>query len=108
MSKEKRNLIITVVGLTILLIGGLSATFAFYFATVNRSNTSSVIIKTGSISLFFAHGNTINDPNILPGWTTSRTLTITNNGSLPTSYALVWLTLNNEISHDELVISATC
>ena len=43
-----------------------------------------------------------------PGWSDTKTLTVTNNGNVEAKYAIIWRDLINGIENNELVISATC
>ena len=46
--------------------------------------------------------------DIYPGWSQTKTITVENTGTVTVMYNLIWRELLNEITNNELFISATC
>ena len=105
--KDKRILIGTALVLLLLLTTGLSYAY-FSTAVKGNDNAKDVVVEAGTLKLTYTDGPTINVQNVKPGWTTTKTVSVKNNGTLDTAYNIVWQELTNTILKNELVISATC
>ena len=106
---KKRMVALIIIGIMIvvLTIGG---TYAYFSAVVKgNAENKNAEVSTGTLSLKFSDktGN-INASEISPGWTKEKTVTVENTGTLPVTYDLVWLNLDNEIIKEELVYTITC
>ena len=105
--KDKRILIGTALVLLLLLTTGLS--YAYFSTSVKgNDNAKDMVVESGTLKLTYTDGPAINAQNIKPGWTTTKTVSVKNNGTLDTAYNIVWQELTNTILKNELVISATC
>ena len=97
------------VGIIFLLILSVSFSYAYFSIKVSgNDNAKDVIVEAGTLKLTYTDGPTINVQNIKPGWTTTKTVSVKNNGTLDAYYNVIWQSLTNTIINDELVISATC
>ena len=104
---DKKILIGTTLVLLLLLTTGLS--YAYFSASVKgNDNAKDVVVDTGTLKLTYTDGPAINSQNIKPGWTTTKTISVKNNGTLDTAYNIVWQELTNTILKNELILSATC
>ena len=105
--KDKKILIGTALVLLLLFTTGLSYA---YFSTVVKGNDNSkdMIVEAGTLKLTYTDGPAINAQYIKPGWSTTKEVSIKNNGTLDANYNIIWQSLTNTIINDELVISATC
>ena len=105
--KEKKILIGTALVLLLLLTTGLS--YAYFSTTVKgNDNAKDVIVEAGTLKLTYTDGPAINVQYIKPGWSTTKEVSVKNNGTLDTNYNIIWQTLTNTITNNELVLSATC
>ena len=105
--KDKRILMGTSLVLLLLLTTGLS--YAYFSTSVKgNDNAKDMVVEAGTLKLTYTDGPAINVQNIKPGWTTTKTVSVKNNGTLDTNYKIIWQSLTNGIINDELVISATC
>ena len=105
--KNKR--IVFIVEMILLFI--ITATLSYgYFEIMVSGNdsTKDIIVNSGSLKLTYTEGLEIDIQNIEPGWSTTKEISVKNNGTLETAYNIVWQELTNEIINNELVISATC
>ena len=105
--KDKKILIGTALVLLLLLTTGLS--YAYFSTSVKgNDNAKDVVVEAGTLKLTYTDGLAINAQYIKPGWSTTKEVSVKNNGTLDAYYNVIWQSLTNEITKDELVISATC
>ena len=105
--KDKKILIGTALVLLLLLTTGFSYAY-FSTAVKGNDNAKDVVVEAGTLKLTYTDGPAINAQNIKPGWTTTKTVSVKNNGTLDAYYNIIWQSLTNGITNDELVLSATC
>ena len=65
-------------------------------------------MEAGTLKLTYTDGPAINAQYIKPGWSTTKEVSVKNNGTLDTNYNVIWQSLTNTITNNELVLSATC
>ena len=105
--KDKKILIGTALVLLLLLTTGLS--YAYFSTSVKGNDTAKdMVVEVGTLKLTYTDGPTINVQNIKPGWSTTKEVSVKNNGTLDAYYNIIWQTLTNTITNNELVLSATC
>ena len=105
--KDKKILIGTALVLLLLLTTGLS--YAYFSTSVKgNDNAKDVVVEAGTLKLTYTDGPAINAQYIKPGWSTTKEVSVKNNGTLDAYYNVIWQSLTNTIINDELVISATC
>ena len=105
--KDKKILFGTALALLLLLTTGLSYAY-FSTAVKGNDNAKDMVVEAGTLKLTYTDGPAINAQYIKPGWTTTKTVSVKNNGTLDAYYNVIWQSLTNGITNDELVISATC
>ena len=97
----------TFIALLLLLTIGLS--YAYFSASVKgNENAKDMVVEAGTLSLVYTDGPEIKAQNIKPGWSTTKEVSVKNNGTLDTNYNIIWQSLTNEVANNEMVISATC
>ena len=105
--KDKKILFGTFIALLLLLTTGLS--YAWFSASISgNENAKNVVVEAGTLSLVYTDGPEIKAQNIKPGWSTTKEVSVKNTGTLDTNYNIIWQSLTNEITNNEIVISATC
>ena len=105
--KDKKILFGTFIALLLLLTTGLS--YAYFSASISgNENAKNVVVEAGILSLVYTDGPEIKAQNIKPGWSTTKEVSVKNTGTLDTNYNVIWQSLTNEITNNEMVISATC
>ena len=105
--KDKKILFGTFIALLLLLTTGLS--YAYFSASISgNENAKNVVVEAGTLSLVYTDGSEIKAQNIKPGWSTTKEVSVKNTGTLDTNYNVIWQSLTNEITNNEMVISATC
>ena len=105
--KDKKILFGTFIALLLLLTTGLS--YAYFSASISgNENAKNIVVEAGTLSLVYTDGPEIKAQNIKPGWSTTKEVSVKNTGTLDTNYNIIWQSLTNEITNNEIVISATC
>ena len=105
--KDNKILFGTLIVLLLLLTVGLS--YAYFSTSVKgNDNAKNVVVEAGTLKLTYTDGPAINAQYIKPGWSTTKEVSVKNNGTLDTNYNVIWQSLTNGITNDELVLSATC
>ena len=105
--KDKKILFGTFIALLLLLTTGLS--YAWFSASISgNENAKNVVVEAGTLSLVYTDGPEIKVQNIKPGWSTTKEVSVKNTGTLEANYNIIWQSLTNEITNNEIVISATC
>ena len=105
--KDKKILFGTLIVLLLLLTVGLSYAY-FSTAVKGNDNAKNVVVEAGTLKLTYTDGPAINAQYIKPGWSTTKEVSVKNNGTLDAYYNVIWQSLTNTIINNELVLSATC
>ena len=107
-NKSNKIKIIVITALIFLVsIAGISYAY-FTIQVVGNDTASSMRLRTANMSLVYNDVQIVSGEYAEPGWTQTKTLTVTNNGNVDAYYNIIWRDLTNEIISNELVISATC
>ena len=88
---KNQKIIISIVGITIVLLALLGLTYAYYLTRIEgNTNTNSISVTTANLKLVYDDGNEELDfTNIMPGWISDglndnpepKTFSVTNNGN---------------------------
>ena len=106
-NKDKMTLFVTGMFLLLIMTTGLS--YAYFSASVKgNENAKDMVVEAGTLSLVYTDGPEIKVQNIKPGWSTTKEVSVKNNGTLGAYYNVIWQSLTNTISNNELVLSAAC
>ena len=105
--KDNKILFGTLIVLLLLLTVGLSYAY-FSTAVKGNDNAKDMVVEAGTLKLIYTDGPAINAQYIKPGWSTTKEVSVKNNGTLDAYYNVIWQSLTNGITNDELVLSATC
>ena len=110
---SKRNkIIVSIVGITIVLLALLGITYAYYLTRIEgNTNTNSISITTADLKLVYGDGNgLVTKENIMPGTTIEKTFTVKNTGNNKVDLYAVYLEeLVNTLSRTpDLTYVLTC
>ena len=107
-SKSNKIKIIVITALIFLVsIAGIS--YAYFTIQITGNDTaSSMRLRTANMSLVYNDVQIVSGEYAQPGWTQTKTLTVYNDGNQTAYYNIIWRDLYNEVTNNELVISATC
>lgn len=112
--KKNKDFLLRFVFVIVIGICFVAASIIFtfsYFASdlEGPSEPPKMEITTAVLQLAFSdNSSTINASGILPGSEFQKTVVVTNDSSILVDFNFVWLSMLNDFSNNELVISATC
>lgn len=94
---EKKNVVfLTVLAIATLLTAVVGTTFAYFTATVTGNDTAkATTVTTATVGVTYTDGSTITESNILPGWTSTKTITVKNDSSVAVKYSINWASVTN-------------
>ena len=97
------------ISIVFLFIISASLSYAYFSSSVTgNENAKDMVVEAGTLKLVYTDSPQIVGSNIKPGWTVTKEVTVENTGTLDTEYNIIWQELTNEITNDEMVVSATC
>ena len=96
------------IGIVFLFLATIGFSYAYFTASIANKDVKDQVVTTGTLELTYTDGPEIKMENIKPGQTITKKVTVKNTGTLDASYNFVWQELNNTITNDEMLISATC
>ena len=99
--QDKKPNIITIIGAIVLLVlAVVGLSYAFFSAFINGGETDTSVEGTGAnLSLVYTDGKSvITSSNIMPGWSATKTFTVTNNGEADTYYKLNISNITNDVN----------
>ncbi len=107
---NKSNKIKVIVLTALLFLIAISGITYAYFSIqiVGNEEASSIRVTTANLKLIYTDTLVMSGEKIYPGWTQTKTITVENAGNQDVYYNIIWRELLNEITNNELVISATC
>lgn len=95
-NKSKKNItILSLIIICAIIIGILGATYAYFTINVDNSGNTDTSISSAKIDVSYSDGAKVEVSNIIPGWTSSKTISITNNSSVEVSYTINWTNVSN-------------
>ena len=106
--QDKKPNIIAIIGAIVLLVlAVVGISYAFFSAFINGGETDTSVEGTGAnLSLVYTDGKSvITSSNIMPGWSATKTFTVTNNGEADTYYKLNISNITNEFVEGGLTFS---
>ena len=106
--KDKRpNIIAIIEAIVLLVLAVVGLSYAFFSAFINGGETDTSVEGTGAnLSLVYTDGKSvITSSNIMPGWSATKTFTVTNNGEADTYYKLNISNITNEFVEGGLTFS---
>ena len=107
-NQDKKPNIIAIIGAIVLLVlAVVGLSYAFFSAFIKNGETDTSIEGTGAnLSLVYTDGKSvITSSNIMPGWSATKTFTVTNNGEADTYYKLNISNITNEFVDGGLTFS---
>ena len=107
MNKDKIIKISIISLITLLILSILGLSYA-YFSLLIKGESKNMITKMGYLRLRYVDNDVIALKDVFPGDSVTKTVTVTNIGTLDAYYNLVWEELTNNFVNDELVIEGTC
>jgi hypothetical protein len=76
--KSRISVVLMITGILLLIGLTVGLTYAYFSANITGSETSTTITtSSGTITIVYGNGTTINAANIAPGWSAVKTFTVT-------------------------------
>ena len=109
---KKQKIIVSVVGITIVLLALLGLTYAYFLTRIQgNTNEKSISVTTANLEIKYEDNNDIiTGDRIEPGTTLpSKTFTVTNNGNNSADYSVGLVNIINTFTNTEdVVYTITC
>ena len=107
--KEKKIIILSILGTLLLLSIAVAGSYAYFVANVSgNKDTNNVVVTNGVMSLEYKDGDEINLANAVPGSSVSKTFTVKNTGNVSTNYTIYFSELINKfVDKTDLVYTLT-
>lgn len=104
----KNKTVFTGIIITFIFVLTLIGVSFAYFVTQVTGEGKDVNVTAGIRELTLSDNTAVDFGTIMPGWTDTTTLTVTNTGDLATYYNLVWENLTNTLTRrQDLTVSIT-
>ena len=95
-TKSNKIKIIVITALIFLVsIAGISYAY-FTIQIIGNDTASSMRLRTANMSLVYNDVQIVSGEYVEPGWTQTKTLTVTNNGNVEAKYAIIISKHNNK------------
>ena len=109
LNNKSNKIKVLIISMTIFTLSIIGISYAYFNVQIIGNDTaSSMRVKSTKKSLVYNDVQISSGSNTIPGWSETKTLTVTNNGRTNATYTIIWKDILNTIINDELVISATC
>ena len=109
LNNKSNKIKVLIISMTIFTLSIIGISYAYFNVQITGNDTaSSMRVKSTKKSLVYNDVQISSGSNTIPGWSETKTLTVTNNGRTNETYTIIWKDILNTIINDELVISATC
>ena len=96
---EKKNVVfLTVLAVATLLTAVVGTTFAYFSTTVSYVNNvapQQTNVTSATLDVSYSDGAAVAVTDILPGWSATKTISVTNNSSVPVQYNIDWTSVTN-------------
>ena len=107
--KDKKIIILSIVGVLLLASIGVAVSYAYFNASVSGNpTTNNVVVTNGVMALEYKDGDEITLANAIPGSSVSKTFTVKNTGNVATNYTIYFSELSNKfVDKTDLVYTLT-
>ena len=107
--KDKKIIILSIVGVLMLVSIVVATSYAYFVANVSgNKDTNNVVVTNGVMALEYKDGDEINLANAVPGNSVTKTFTVKNTGNVATNYTIYFSELSNKfVDKTDLVYTLT-
>jgi hypothetical protein len=92
--EKKNTILLMVLGIATLVAAAIGTSYAYFTATVSGAGTATSI-SSATIGVTYTDGSQITATNVLPGWTTTKTITVHNTSGVSITYSINWASVTN-------------
>ena len=109
MMKDKKIIILSIVGVLMLVSIVVATSYAYFVANVTgNKDTNNVVITNGVMALEYTDGDEITLANAVPGSSVTKIFTVKNTGNVSTNYTIYFSELSNKfVDKNDLVYTLT-
>ena len=99
--KKKTMIIVSIVGITIVLLALIGLTYAYFLTRIQgNTNNKSISLTTADVSVEYYEGNDlVTLDKMMPGDTFTKTFNVKNTGTSEGEYAISLLNVENELEY---------
>ena len=107
--KDKKIIILSIVGVLMLVSIVVATSYAYFTANVSgNKDTNNVVVTNGVMALEYKDGDEITLANAVPGNSVTKTFTVKNTGNVATNYTIYFSELSNKfVDKTDLVYTLT-
>ena len=107
--KDKKILILSIIGVLMLVSIVVATSYAYFVANVSgNKDTNNVVVTNGVMALEYKDGDEITLDNAVPGNSVTKTFTVKNTGNVATNYTIYFSELSNKfVDKTDLVYTLT-
>ena len=107
--KDKKIIILSIVGVLMLVSIVVATSYAYFVANVSgNKDTNNVVVTNGVMALEYKDGDEITLDNAVPGNSVTKTFTVKNTGNVSTNYTIYFSELSNKfVDKTDLVYTLT-
>ncbi len=107
--KDKKIIILSIVGFLLLVSIVVATSYAYFVANVSgNKDTNNVVVTNGVMALTYSDGDEITLANAVPGNSIIKTFTVKNTGNVSTNYTIYFSELSNKfVDKTDLVYTLT-
>ena len=107
--KDKKIIILSIVGVLMLVSIVVATSYAYFVANVSgNKDTNNVVVTNGVMALEYKDGDEITLANAVPGNSVTKTFTVKNTGNVSTNYTIYFSELSNKfVDKTDLVYTLT-
>ena len=107
--KDKKIIILSIVGVLLLVSIVVATSYAYFTANVSgNKDTNNVVVTNGVMALEYKDGDEITLANAVPGNSVTKTFTVKNTGNVSTNYTIYFSELSNKfVDKTDLVYTLT-
>ena len=107
--KDKKIIILSIVGVLLLVSIVVATSYAYFVANVSgNKDTNNVVVTNGVMSLEYSDTDEITLANAIPGSSVTKTFTVKNTGNVSTNYTIYFSELSNKfVDKTDLVYTLT-
>ena len=107
--KDKKIIILSIVGVLLLASIGVAVSYAYFNASVSGNpTTNNVVVTNGVMALEYKDGDEITLANAVPGNSVTKIFTVKNTGNVSTNYTIYFSELSNKfVDKTDLVYTLT-
>ena len=107
--KDKKIIILSIVGVLMLVSIVVATSYAYFVANVSgNKDTNNVVVTNGVMAIEYKDGDEITLANAVPGNSVTKTFTVKNTGNVSTNYTIYFSELSNKfVDKTDLVYTLT-